>query len=65
MCKECDYKLIAKVQHFSDRLKQVILEKESLVIITGKQSKEMKKEIHVYQEISNDYDENFKNIVAL
>jgi len=56
--------MIAKVQHFSDKLKQIILEKESLALILRNGNlKEINKEISVYQNISDDYDEVFKNIL--
>lgn len=56
--------MIAKVQHFADKLKQIILEKEALALILRNGNlKEINIEISVYQKISDDYDTVFKNIL--
>lgn len=67
MCNKCSHdKIIAKIQHFSDMLNQILLEKRSLHVILDDKilKQDLDKEIAIYQEISHDYEEIFKNIIC-
>lgn len=58
-------RIIAKLQHFADSMQQRKKEKESLSLAIGKcdiQS-EIRSEILVYEEILNDYYDEFQEIL--
>ena len=57
--------VIAKIQHFSEFLNQVALEKESLLITLGKcqQSECIKDQINIYKNVLNHYNETFEDII--
>ena len=59
-------KIIAKLQHFADKLDQKRLEKEALAISVGfcVLQTEIKSEISVYQEILDEYYDEFQEILT-
>jgi hypothetical protein len=58
--------VIAKIQHFADSLQQRKLEKEALSIVISDKSlkSEIRSEILIYEEILEDYDDTFQDILV-
>jgi len=57
-------RVIAKLQHFADSIRQRKLEKESLVIVIGDKEKSLKEQISVYEEILEEYYTFFEEILS-
>jgi hypothetical protein len=57
--------IIAKIQHFSDKLSTITREKETLSIILGKcdLQPEIRNEILIYKEILDEYHTVFQDII--
>ena len=59
-------RIIAKLQHFADSLKQTQMEKESLLLTIQQDSCEkekMKTQIFIYEKISKEYYDMFQDIL--